>query len=95
MGFLSDLFGGTAAKAAQGASKAQQEAVLSERWTGGHYTSYRLRIGMNTLTALHTRGLVGRHAGIGSMFSPQTNIRWPLTPLGLAVRAELERSNEG
>ncbi len=76
-----------------GMTEAQKRALRSERWEAGDFCSYRLRIGINTLTALHTRGLVERHASVGSMFSPQTNIRWPLTATGKAVRARLEEQS--
>lgn len=76
-------------------TEAQKRALRSERWDAGDFCSYRLRIGMNTLTAMRTRGLVERHASVGSMFSPQTNIRWPLTAVGKAVRARLmEKQND-
>lgn len=71
---------------AAGLTKAQREALLhpnagesSYRWT---------RIG--TLNALYSRALVQRHVGPGSFYSPQTAIKWPLTPLGKDVRAHLE-----
>ncbi len=71
-------------------SEAQRRALTHKNAGGCSYTW----AGIGTLQALHSRGLVLRNGRRGSMFSPQTNIRWPLTPLGLAVRAYLENSRE-
>jgi hypothetical protein len=74
------------AKIAAGLTKAQQEALTHPN-AGG--CSYRwAKIG--TLEALYARNLIAKRTGLGSMFSPQTSIHWPLRPIGIAVRTYLE-----
>ncbi len=55
--------------------------------------SYSLRVSISTCEALAARGVFFRRAGVGSFFSPQTAIKFSLTPLGQAVKAHLEASN--
>lgn len=74
-----------AAAIAASLTKAQREAI-THRNAGG--CSYRWA-GLRTIEALYARKLVGRLAGHGAFYSPQTAIDWPLTPLGLAVRQHL------
>ena len=74
-----------------GLTKAQAKAMLADRSRGD--SAYDTRVSRNTLEALYARGLVGRHAKRGSMFSPTTAIDYPLTLLGLAIRAQLERTD--
>ena len=71
---------------AKGLTKAQKEALLHPNAGGSSYGWAR----MGTLEALYSRHLVAKRAGVGSMFSPQTAIKWPLRPLGLAVRQALK-----
>ena len=42
------------------------------------YSSYDLQIGLNTLNALHDKGVVKKRGGLGSIWSPQTNIHYKL-----------------
>ena len=73
---------------AKGLTKAQREAMLH---ANAGQTSYRWAR-MGTLEALCARDLVGKTTGPGAFYSPQTAIKWPLTPLGLQVRQYLERN---
>ena len=73
---------------AKGLTEVQREA-MSHANAGG--TAYRWAR-MGTLKALCARKLVGRKTGPGALYSPQTAIKWPLTPLGLQVRQYLERN---
>ena len=54
-------------------------------------------LSLATLEALERRGLVeasGRGA-VGASWSPQTTIKWRLTPTGLAVRNHLQERGDG
>lgn len=64
-------------------TKAQREALMHPNAGGSAYGWASMR----TLEALNDRGLVGRKTGPGSSYSPRTAIFWPVTPLGLQVRA--------
>lgn len=76
---------------AAGLSEAQKKALLHPN---AGKCSYRWAP-MRTVEALYNRGLCRRNTdGRGTMFSPQTAIVWPLTPLGLAVRAILMKEAE-
>lgn len=77
-------------KLARGLTEAQREALLHKK-AGGCAYRWATRA---TLEALFRRKLVFRNAGLGSMFSPSTAIEWPLSLLGLALKAHIER-NEG
>ena len=72
---------------AAGLTKAQREAMPKLKTWGS--SSYSLRIPMNTLRALERKGIVTSVAGVGSMWSPQTAIKWKPSPTGLAVRSYL------
>ena len=76
---------------ARGLTDAQRRALLADRTRGE--SSYCLRSSIGTMDALRTRKLVLRVGGLGSMFSPQTAVKWPLTPLGLQVRQILQEQN--
>lgn len=66
-------------------TEAQRAALLHPRAGDSSYGWAR----MGTLEALYSRKLVGRQTGRGALYSPQTAIKWPLTPLGLAVRSHI------
>jgi len=72
-------------------SKAMRAALLADRSRGE--CAYSMRVSIGTLDALKVRGLVTRKAGFGSMFSPRTDIDWPLTPLGLALQAHIKETS--
>lgn len=75
---------------AKGLSGAQRKALLADRTRGN--CAYSLRVGLNTLEALRSKGLVLCKAGVGAMAFPHTTIEWPLTSLGQAVRDHLKES---
>lgn len=72
-------------KVAEGLTEAQREAMIHPNAGGSSYTWAKF----GTLRALMRRGLIDYRPGVGSFYSPQTAIKWPLTPLGLAVRQHL------
>lgn len=74
------------AEIARKLTKAQREALVHPNAGGSAYGWAK----MPTLDALYSRGLVYKKAGLGAMFSPHTAIKWPLRPLGLAVRDYLK-----
>jgi aspartate oxidase len=80
------------ARIAAGLSEAQKTAMLADRSQG--QSSYAMGVAMNSLKALAAKGLVLRKGGLGEMFCPRTNIDWPLTAKGLAVRSYLEGSDQ-
>ena len=51
-----------------------QQAVLNRMLPKIWHTAYDLQCSKATLDALHSRGLVDKKFGPGSMFSPRTNI---------------------
>lgn len=80
-----------AERIAAGLSEAQRRALAHPN---AGKCSYRWAP-MRTVEALYNRGLCWRRAdGRGTMFSPQTAIIWPLTPLGAQVRAILLKGTE-
>jgi hypothetical protein len=72
---------------AKGLSEAMRNALLADRSRGE--SAYSMRVSLGTLGALYRRGLVSRKPQLGALFCPHTNIKWPLTPDGLALRADL------
>lgn len=76
---------------AKGLTKAQRVALMHPNAGGSAYGWAK----MPTLDALYSRGLVGKKAGLGAMFLPHTAIKWPLRPLGLAVRQALKEMTDG
>ena len=55
-----------------------QEAAM-KKLTTEWQSPFDLQTGCNTLDALVRRGLVERKAGLGSLFSPATSIKYRLT----------------
>ena len=86
-----------AEKVARGLTEAQRRGLLADRSRGE--TAYDMHVGLNTLHALyirrlvHTGGSLRRAGGLGAFAFPHTSIQWHLTPLGLAVRAILQKQD--
>lgn len=74
------------AEIARGLTKAQREALLHPEAGGCTYGWTRMR----TAEALAARKLVRRENGLGDLFFPTTNIKWPLTMIGARVRDYLK-----
>ena len=58
-------------------SKTQQD-ILAKMQLGQWYTSYGLQCRISTLHALVNKGLLTSKHGLGSIWSPQTSIRFQL-----------------
>ena len=52
---------------------------------GDWMSSYGAGLNMGTLASLERRGLVRAARGVGSIFSPQTAIKWKITDAGKAA----------
>lgn len=63
-------------------SAAQISALAVLARADGWQSSYKLRLGLSTLEALRSRGLVNKKAGLGSMAFPHTAIEWKITEAG-------------
>jgi len=61
----------------------QRDAMFALSCADGWMSSYTLRCGLNTLESLVNRGLVARKTGPGSIYSPQTCIKFKLTKNGV------------
>jgi hypothetical protein len=59
---------------------------------GGDVSAYELGESLASLDALARRGLAARRSGLGSMFSPRTNIDFRITEAGVEhLKAGSER----
>ena len=71
-------------------TEAQRKAVL--KLSTGRWSSWSAGLSLGTLNALERREIAeaSNRDAVGAVWSPQTIIKWKLTPLGLAVRAILQ-----
>lgn len=53
-----------------------QKKVLTKMERGKWHSSYNLGCSISTLEALHDKGYVHRKSGLGSTFSPTTDIEF-------------------
>lgn len=65
-----------------------QRRALEGLKDGQLHSSYDLRATLTTMRALEARGLVRSRHELGSIFSPQTNIKWRVTNDGLRALKE-------
>ena len=61
-------------------SKQQEYAINGMSKNGWPSTAFELQVGLNTMDALRSRGLVRciNHGVLGSQYSPRTTLEWVL-----------------
>jgi len=73
-------------------SKTQERALVKLLDYPNGESAYGLDESLSTLQALAKKGLLKKVAGLGSMWSPRTNIEFRLSQEGVALAVELKKT---